>query len=221
VSRLLAAIYDRLMKETEAACLSSWRPALLAPLAGDVLEVGAGTGANLAYYPSAVRRLVLSEPDAAMRKRLAQHAAGRGQLPIANPGAVPGAIPGAIPTEILDAGAERLPFADATFDAVVCTLVLCSVRDPHAALAEIHRVLKPGGRLVFIEHVAADEHSSRYRWQRRFEPLWKRLMGNCHVTRHTEAAIVDAGFTLGEVQRESLRKAIPIARPSVRGVALR
>ena len=199
--RLLAAIYDRLMHATEEACLADWRAALLAPLDGRVLEVGAGTGANLAYYPASVRELVLAEPDPSMRRRLAARAAGR---------------------EVIDAGAERLPFEAGRFDAVVCTLVLCSVGDPAAALAEIHRVLAPGGRLVFVEHVAAgDDHPRRRRWQGRVEPIWKRLMGNCHLTRDTEALIRAAGFTVEEIERESLRKAMPLVRPSIRGVARR
>lgn len=199
--RLLAAVYDRLLKPTEDACLADWRAELLAPLTGSVLEVGAGTAANLPYYPAGLARLVLAEPDAAMRRRLVKRAGGR--------------------AEVIDASAEDLPFDDQTFDAVVCTLVLCSVRDPPAALAEIRRVLKPGGRLVFVEHVAAENNPGRLKWQRRIEPIWKRLMGNCHVTRRTEEAIRAAGFELHDVRRESLRKTIPIARPSIRGVAIR
>ena len=199
--RLLAAVYDTLMKSTEKGCLAEWRSELLASLSGAVLEVGAGTGANLAHYPAAVSRLVLAEPDPAMRRRLAGRIGQRG--------------------EIIDSPAEKLPFRDRTFDAVVCTLVLCSARDPAAALSEMHRVLKLGGSLRFIEHVAAADSSGRLKWQRRIEPLWKRLMGNCHVTRRTEEAIGAAGFTLIEVKRESLRKAIPIVRPTIRGVAIR
>lgn len=201
MSRLLAAVYDRLLKASEDACLADWRAELLAPLSGTVLEVGAGTGANLAHYPPAVSRLVLAEPDPSMRRRLARRAGNR--------------------AEVIDAAAEKLPFDDGTFDVVVGTLVLCSVRAPDLALAEIRRVLKPHGRLVFIEHVAAEDNSGRLRWQRRLEPIWKRLMGNCHVTRRTEEAIRAAGFELKDVKRESLRKTIPIARPSVRGVAMR
>jgi ubiquinone/menaquinone biosynthesis C-methylase UbiE len=98
---------------------------------------------------------------------------------------------------------------------------LCSVKDPARALAEMRRVLRPGGRLYFIEHVAADDNPGRLRWQRRVEPLWKRLMGNCHMTRQTLAEIERAGFTVENVRRESLRKAFPLVRPTVRGTALR
>jgi ubiquinone/menaquinone biosynthesis C-methylase UbiE len=200
--RLLAAIYDPLMKATEEACLTAWRADLLAPLGGAVLEVGAGTGANLAHYSPAVSRLVLAEPDPAMRARLARKVRRRA-------------------TAIVDAAAEKLPFADGEFDAVVCTLVLCSTEDPGGALTEMRRVLRPSGRLAFIEHVAAAEGSNRLRWQRRIEPLWKRLMGNCHLTRRTNEAIAAAGFALDEVRQESLRKAFPLVRPSIRGIAVR
>ena len=193
MSRILAAIYDRIMKQTEEACLAEWRRALLKDVRGDVLEVGAGTGANLRHYPPSVK-LTLTEPDPHMRKRL------------------PGAVA---------AGAEELPFADGSFDTVVCTLVLCSVKDPARALAEMRRVLKPGGRLLFLEHVAAADNPKRLRWQRRVEPLWKRVMGNCHMTRDTLAEIERAGFRVEDVKRESLRKAFPLVRPSIRGTALK
>jgi ubiquinone/menaquinone biosynthesis C-methylase UbiE len=104
---------------------------------------------------------------------------------------------------------------------VVSSLVLCSVQDPQAALAQIRRVLKPGGRLVFLEHVAADGKPNRLKWQRRIEPVWKHLMGNCHLTRRTEAAIEAAGFRIERIQRESMRKALPVCRPSIRGIARR
>jgi len=121
--------------------------------------------------------------------------------------------------EISDAPLDSLPFRAGEFDAVVCSLVLCSVPDQPAALAEIARVLKPGGRLVFLEHVAADGRPERLKWQRRIEPVWKHLMGNCHLTRRTEAAIAAAGFKIEQIQRESIRKALPIVRPSIRGLA--
>jgi len=202
MSFFLAAIYDRFMAKSERAALGEWRRALLAPLAGHVLEVGAGTGVNLAHYPGSLARLVLAEPDPYMRRRLAPRARERG-------------------AEVLDASAEELPIPDASFDAVVSTLVLCSVSDPERALAEVRRVLRPGGRLVFIEHVAAWDRPDRLRWQRRLEPFWKRIAGNCHLTRTTAEAIERAGFELLEVKRESMRKALPWVRPSVRGIAVK
>jgi len=108
---------------------------------------------------------------------------------------------------------------DESFDAVVSTLVLCSVRDVHGALREIFRVLRPGGRLLFVEHVAAHPDSRRFAWQRRLEPLWKRVAGNCHLTRDTEGALRRAGFQLEGIERESMRKAMPFIRRCIRGVA--
>jgi ubiquinone/menaquinone biosynthesis C-methylase UbiE len=202
MSRALAFIYDRFMQTSERACLAEWRAELLAGVAGDVLEVGAGTGANLRHYPTTVRRLVVAEPEPHMRKRLARRLAEAGRA-----------------VELSEADVMALPFADASFDVVVCTLVLCSVPDPARALAEIRRVLRPGGRLVFLEHVAADERPDRLAWQRRLEPLWRHVAGNCHVTRRTGALIRDAGFVVDDERRQSVRKALPIVRPSVRGVA--
>ncbi|MCA9669316.1 MAG: class I SAM-dependent methyltransferase [Myxococcales bacterium] len=199
MSRLLAAIYDRFMQGSEDACLRDWRAELLADLSGDVLEIGAGTGASLVHYPPAVARLVLSEPDPHMRKRLAARAPAH--------------------VEVSAAPAHAIDQPDRSFDTVVCFLVLCSVDRPYDALAEVRRVLKPGGRFVFIEHVAADARPERLKWQRRIEPFWKRLAGNCHLTRRTEQAILDAGFELEHVKRESIRKANPLTRASVRGIA--
>ncbi len=199
---LLAPLYDRLTRASEEACVAGWRAELLADVRGEVLEVGAGTGANLRHYGAGVSRLVLAEPDPHMRRRLRRTLSG------ARP-----------PVELLDAPAEQLPLADASFDAVVCTLVLCSVDDPQRALAEYRRVLRPGGELVFIEHVAAHDNPDRLRWQRRVEPLWKRVFGNCHLTRDTAASIERAGFTVDELQRQSMRKATPVVRPTIRGRA--
>lgn len=208
MSRLFAAIYDRLMAGSEEACVRDWRAELLGGLSGRVLEIGAGTGLNLPHYSrSAVTELVLAEPDPAMRKRLDIKAVAQG-----------------VRATISDAPAEALPFEDASFDAVVSTLVLCSVRDQRDALAEIARVLVPGGRLVFLEHVAADPATKpeRLRRQRRVEPVWKRVAGGCHLTRDTERAIRDAGFMFAvEPTRESMRKAFTFVRPTVRGMATR
>src|SRR5882672_6120347 len=200
MSWLMAAVYDRFMKVSEEACLGKWRAELLGGLSGEVLEVGAGTGSTLSLYPKAVTRLVMAEPDPHMRRRLREKPRPAG-------------------VEVSDASLEKLAFDDRSFDAVVCSLVLCSVRDQKAALAEIARVLRPGGRLVFLEHVAADGKPSRLKWQGRIEPVWKHLMGNCHLTRRTEAEILAAGFRIERVQRESMRKALPVCRPSIRGIA--
>ena len=199
----MAAAYDRFMRGSEEACLAQWRAELLRELSGAVLEVGAGTGVTLPHYPRSIERLVLCEPDAHMRRKLKKKADASALRDI----------------EISDASLDSLPFKAGEFDAVVCSLVLCSVPDQRAALAEIARVLKPGGRLVFLEHVAADGRPARLKWQRRIEPVWKHLMGNCHLTRRTEAAIAAAGFEFERIQRESIRKALPIVRPSIHGIA--
>jgi ubiquinone/menaquinone biosynthesis C-methylase UbiE len=203
MSWLMAAIYDGMMRASEEACLGQWRAELLRELSGSVLEVGAGTGATLALYPKTVTRLVLCEPDPHMRRKLEAKRGSAGGM------------------EISDASIQDLAFEESSFDAVVSSLVLCSVQDPQAALAQIRRVLKPGGRLVFLEHVAADGKPNRLKWQRRIEPVWKHLMGNCHLTRRTEAAIEAAGFRIERIQRESMRKALPVCRPSIRGIARR
>ena len=202
MSWLMATVYDRFMRVSEEACLARWRGELLRDLSGEVLEVGAGTGVTLAHYPKTLARLVLCEPDPHMRRKLADKLAAA-----------------LMKAELSDTAAEKLPFADASFDAVVSSLVLCSARDQGAALAEIARVLKRGGRLLFLEHVAADGKPERLKWQRRIEPVWKHLMGNCHLTRRTEAAIAAAGLRIERIERESIRKALPIVRPSIRGIA--
>jgi ubiquinone/menaquinone biosynthesis C-methylase UbiE len=203
MSWLMAAVYDRFMRGSEEACLAQWRAELLRDISGAVLEVGAGTGVTLPHYPRSIVRLVLCEPDAHMRRKLQKKVDSSALRNI----------------EISDASLDSLPFKAGEFDAVVCSLVLCSVPDQPAALAEVARVLKPGGRLVFLEHIAADGRPERLKWQRRIEPVWKHLMGNCHLTRRTEAAIAAAGFKFDRIQRESIRKALPIVRPSIRGIA--
>jgi ubiquinone/menaquinone biosynthesis C-methylase UbiE len=205
MGRLIAAIYDRLTEASEKACLQQWRAELLRDLTGHVLEVGAGTGRNIPFYPAGLARLVLTEPDQYMRRKLSQKV--RTQAPHR--------------ADLLDASLDALPFPAEAFDAVVGTLVLCSVPHPDKALGEIHRVLKPGGQYVFLEHVAAEDRPRRLRWQRRVEPFWKRISGGCHLTRRTADAIVAAGFTVADIRRESMRKAWPLVRPTIRGVARR
>ena len=200
----MAMIYDRFMDATEEACLRRWRGELLADLEGDVLELGAGTGANLPHHPRDLSRLVLTEPDKHMRRQL--EARARERRPDA---------------EVTPASASALPFADASFDAVVSTLVLCSVPELDTTLREVWRVLKPGGRFLFLEHVAAAPGTGRRRLQRVVDPLWRRVADGCRLTRDTERAMLDAGFTLERIERESMRKAMAIVRPSIRGVARR
>lgn len=205
MGRMMAALYDRMMQGTEEACLGEWRTGLVGELRGEVLEVGAGTGLNLPLYPASVTRLVMSEPDPHMRLKLARKAAS-----------APGPR-----VEVTDASLEELPVPADSFDVVVATLVLCSVPDLDQALAEIYRVLRPGGKFVFLEHVAAEDRPRRLKWQHRVEPFWKWFAGNCHLTRRTEAAIAAAGFEIDEIARESMRKAWSLVRPTIRGVAIK
>ena len=189
------------MRGLERSCLSQWRPELIGDLEGDVLEIGSGTGANLAYYPESVSRLVLSEPDRQMRKQLLKKVdrLGRGSFSVA------------------DYAAESMPFESGSFDAVVATLVLCSVHSQRAALSEIRRVLKPGGLLVFLEHVTAREQPGLARWQRRIQPVWVRVCGNCHLTRDTEKAILDSGFEFVQIERGRMPGAPAIVSPMIKG----
>lgn len=203
--RLTASLYDRFMARTEAVCLRDWRRELLIPLEGTVVEAGAGTGANLDLYPAAVDRVVLSEPDPHMRAILERKAATRPAPP---------------DLTVVDAPAHALPLDDGAADAVLVTLVLCSVPDPESALREFRRVLRPGGRLVYLEHVSAFDSPKRATWQRRFEPIWKRVAGNCHLTRRTEKAILDAGFEAEEERREDMAASIPLVARTVRGSVL-
>jgi ubiquinone/menaquinone biosynthesis C-methylase UbiE len=198
-----AWLYDCTLASAESACLGDWRQELLAGAHGDVLEIGAGTGGNLPHYPSDVRRLVLVEPDAAMRARLKRKVGDRPDV------------------TVVDATAEAIPLPDRAFDVVVSTLVLCSVDSPGRTLAEVWRLLKPGGRLLFLEHVAADDRPGRLRWQRWLEPVWRCMAGNCHLTRRTADAIAEMGFQVTDLRRESIRRVAGVVRPSVRGVALR
>ena len=203
MSFLTALFYDRVMARAEEACLTDWRRELLGHAHGEVLEIGAGTGASIEHYPERVEKLVLSEPDRHMRRILERKVTEKGPETI----------------RVTDGTAERIAAADESFDCVVATLVCCSVADLGATLQEIRRVLKKGGLFVFLEHVAAADGTSRRRWQQRINPLWKLLMGNCHLIRETEQAIVGAGFEIREIQRESMRKALPIVRPTIRGIA--
>lgn len=203
MSWFVASIYDSWMRPAESACLVKWRAELVRELTGEVLEVGAGTGAMLTHYPLAISRLILAEPDRHMRRRL-EAKCRRLVLPT---------------FEVTDATLDRLPVPDASLDAVVSALVLCSVPSEHTALAEIFRVLRPGGRLYFLEHVAADRLSPRFAWQRRLEPAWRFCAGNCHLTRDTEHAIRVAGFHIDYITRDNMRRAMPWIRASVRGSA--
>jgi len=199
--RLFAAGYDVFMRSTERAGLRDRRRALLAQASGATLEIGAGTGANLDLYPAAVTELFLAEPSPHMAQRLRARAAA-----------------GERAVEVVDAGAERLPFPDARFDTVVGTLVLCTIPDPQRALAEAARVLRPGGRLLFIEHVRSED-PRRARWQDRLERPWELFGAGCHPNRDTLAAIAGSALEVEHVEHGSVPKAVPIVEPLIQGSA--
>jgi ubiquinone/menaquinone biosynthesis C-methylase UbiE len=201
---VFAAMYDRLMAGTERAGLADRRAELVATARGATLELGAGTGLNLRHYPAAVTDLVLAEPDRHMARRLRARLSEAGR-----------------PAEVVEAPAERLPFEDGRFDTVVVTLVLCTVRDPARALDEIARVLKSGGRLLFLEHVRAPNGTRLARWQDRLERPWGWFGAGCHPNRDTIAALDASPLSVESADRGELPKAPPIVRPLVAGVAVR
>ena len=201
---VFAAMYDRLMAGTERAGLADRRADLVAGARGATLELGAGTGLNLRHYPAAVTDLVLAEPDRHMARRLRARLGEAGR-----------------PAEVVEAPAERLPFEDGRFDTVVVTLVLCTVQDPAQALKEIARVLKPGGRLLFLEHVRAPDGARLSRWQDRLERPWGWFGGGCHPNRDTVAALEASPLSVVCADPGELPKAAPIVRPLVVGAAVR
>ena len=199
--KLFAATYDSMSRKTEEAGLRSLRRGLLAEASGSVLEVGAGTGANLAHYNGKVESLVFTEPEPAMIRRLQKKA--REEAPLA---------------KILRAPAEDLPFEDDTFDIVVSTLVLCGVDDQARALREIKRVLRPGGRLLFLEHVRSDDQTLA-RFQDRMNWL-NRLVVDCDCNRPTLATIEATSFAVARLEQTEMPKAPKFVRPLIVGSAV-
>ena len=199
--RLFSAAYDRGMKATEEAGLRETRRELLAQARGRVLELGAGTGLNLELYPEGIEDLTLTEPDPHMIRQLLEKLASSERE-----------------ADLVEAPAEALPFPDDSFDTAVVTLVLCTVPEPAASLAEVKRVLKPGGQLLYLEHVRS-RHPDLAKWQDRLERPWRFLGDGCHCNRDTVAAISAAGFELTDLERGALPKAPPIVRPLATGSA--
>ena len=181
----MASLYDRFVLPRLLKCACSAPPIMkqrekVVPRAGGrVLELGIGVGLNLPFYdPAKVERVTGIDPAAELRA-LAETAPRDPRLSVR-----------------VEAGtAEDMPFEDASFDCVVCTFTLCSVHTPVQALSEARRVLKPGGRFLYCEHGAAPD-TDVAKWQRRIEPIWKRIAGGCHLTRPVTAAIAAAGFAI-------------------------
>lgn len=178
---------------------------LMAHAHGRVLELGVGTGSNLAYYPVEVSDVVGIDPHDAVLEKARDTVRGleRNGLPYR--------------VRLHRASAEDLPYDDASFDTVVAFLTLCTIPDYGAAVREAHRVLRPDGRLLVMEHVKAESGSRLERWQRRLDPLWTRAAVGCHLDRETGRALRDAGFT-GPLERYRDDTFFPPTAPRIRGV---
>lgn len=192
--------YDLGLSLMERAGLTDRRRRLLSAVRGRVLEVGAGTGLNLAHYPAGIARLVAVEPDPAMARRLQRRA-----------------VAVAFPVEVHTTDLAGAALEPGSFDTVVSTLVLCSVADPAAELSRIAALLAPDGQLLFIEHIRG--RGLRARAQRAAAPLWRRLAAGCHLDRDTPAALRAAGFVINDIERFRLARSGPLLAPAVQGVA--
>jgi ubiquinone/menaquinone biosynthesis C-methylase UbiE len=178
--------YDRhvLPRLIDAACsqppMAALRARYVPRATGDVLEIGIGSGLNLIHYSSAVRSITGLDPAVELTAR-AEERAGRIAPPVS----------------LLRVSGEEIPAPDGRFDSLVCTWTLCSIPNVHAALREMRRVLKPGGQMFFVEHGRAPDPEVQ-RWQRRLEPIWKKIGGGCHLTRAADELISAAGFRIIE-----------------------
>jgi ubiquinone/menaquinone biosynthesis C-methylase UbiE len=197
--RWFAALYDPLSKSDERGAMGRRRDELLNGVEGDVVEIGAGTGANFSHY-STQARIVAFEPDPFMLARAEKKLQELASTNI----------------DVRQARAEELPLPDSSCDTAVSTLVLCTVADVPRALAEVKRVLRPSGELRFIEHVRHD--SARGHVQDFIKPVWKWVAAGCYPNRRTEEAILQAGFEIVSLKREML---VPWLIPVITGVARR
>ncbi|MEU6641809.1 class I SAM-dependent methyltransferase [Saccharomonospora sp. NPDC046836] len=180
---IFARLYTRVSKTMERSGMAEYRRTLLAGLSGTVVEVGAGNGLNFAHYPDTVDRVVAVEPEPYLR-----------QIASANAKQAPVAV------DVVDGIADRLPLADGTAHGAVVSLVLCSVPDQAVALREIHRVLTPGGKLHFLEHVQAESRRMQ-RLQRVLDSTIRPyLTGGCHAGRDTASMIERSGFTIDQLE---------------------
>jgi len=200
--RWFTAWYGSMIQRIDDKGLRETRREVLNQASGRVLEVGSGTGANISLYPPAVD-LVLSEPDPHMQRAL------RGKL----------AEPESRQAELVQAGAEDLPFADDSFDCVACTMVLCTMPDPVAGLAEVARVLKPGGKLLFLEHVRSK--NPKLAWaQDRLERPWRFVADGCHCNRDSLALIEGSPLTVSSSKQGTMPFSPPLVKPLVYGSAV-
>lgn len=197
--RIFAAAYDTMTQPLERAILGERRARLLAGVEGQVLDVGAGTGVNLAHYRQA-SHVTAAEPDPAMRSRLTAKAATAH-----------------VPVTVTSDAAETLRHPDASFDAVVFTLVLCTVASPARALAEARRVLRPAGALIVLEHVRGT--GTLARWQDLLTPVWSLMNAGCHLNRDIAAAIGNAGFAIGTAESFDPFPYWVLARPFLQVIA--
>lgn len=178
--------YERyvLPKLIEAACsqkpMRELRARYVTRACGDVLEIGIGSGLNLPHYGEHVTSVTGLDPHAELTAKARERASRL-----------------ATPVSLLQVSGESIPADDARFDTLVCTWTLCSIPNVYAALREMRRVLRPGGKLYFIEHGRAPEARVE-KWQQRLEPLWKKIGGGCHLTRKADELIQDAGFAIAE-----------------------
>jgi SAM-dependent methyltransferase len=198
---MFAAVYDPFLWIGERTGLRAARRELLAQARGCTVEIGAGTGLNLPYYPDDIDDLAVTEPDAALRARLATTLDRSGRR-----------------ARVVDAPAERLPFEDGSVDTVVSTFVLCTVDAPDRALREIGRVLRPDGQLLFIEHVRS-ESPTVAAWQDRLVRPWRRFARGCRCNRATAPLMVACGLELEQVRTASWHAMPPIVRPLIAGRA--
>ena len=203
-SYFMAKFYDASMKKIEEASYSAWRSELLSGIEGSVLEIGSGTGINLAHYPESLRSLILTEPEPHMFGRLKETIRDR--------------VESGIRAENYPSNSIEVP--DDCIDAVVSTLVLCSVDSPLETLKEIRRILKPGGKFYFMEHVLAKERPELIKWQKFSQPLWIVMCGNCHLTRDTESYIRESGFEFESIDRTFSTGGLGIVSPTIKGVAI-
>jgi ubiquinone/menaquinone biosynthesis C-methylase UbiE len=200
-SRLVAATYDPFLAFAERRGMRDRRRLLLERAQGRVLEIGAGTGLNLAHYPYALEQLILSEPVDPMARRLESRLRRSG-----------------LGGQVVRAGADALPVPTGSIDTVVSTLVLCTVPDPDAALGEIRRVLRPGGRLLVCEHVRA-ESEDRARWQQRLAGPWAAFAAGCRCDQET-LAMIERDFQVERLEREAWRGMPGLVRPLILGEAI-